>query len=305
MKLALSTSWWGFSQSRIDKVFKEIGELGFEQAELGFSLTKKALEKITKLSRKSSLEIASLHNFCPIPDGLAPEDALPDCYSLASRDEDERKTAVFFTKQTIDYCRKLNAKAVVLHLGRVKMEDETRSLIQLYHEGLTNDTQYILLKEKMRLEREKEAEPYFAQALKSLKELSQYAQELNVALGVENRFYFREIPGFEEFKVIFEIFKNNNVFYWHDTGHARVAANLGFVNSEDDFLINYGARLIGMHLHDVKGCRDHLAPCRGELDFNKFKFYAGQSVIKVIEAHYPARREEIIKAKKHLEAIFS
>ncbi len=305
MSFALSTSWNAFRLSQGRKIVKQIKDIGFDKIELSFALDAATLKDILDLSKKNAIEVVSLHNFCPIPDGLIRETALPDSYSLASKDEKQRKAAVFFTKKSIDCCHRFRADALVLHSGRVEIEDETRSLMELYSNGLKNTHQYSEIFAKMKQDRNKKADIYFSQAIKSLKELADYAQESGISLGIENRFYYREIPNFDELKIIFASLKNKPVFYWHDTGHAAVAENLGFVNSSNQYLDAYADKLIGMHLHDVVGCRDHLAPLKGELDFSKLKPYLKNNTLKVIEAHYPATSQEIIKGKDYLEKILT
>jgi hypothetical protein len=55
--------------------------------------------------------------------------------------------------------------------------------------------------------------------------------------------------------------------------------NLGFAKHKD-FLDLYGHRLIGVHLHDIRKCQDHLAPSAGEIDFKAF--YHEYDVIPVV-----------------------
>jgi len=51
-----------------------------------------------------------------------------------------------------------------------------------------------------------------------------------VLLGLENRYHDHELPGPDDFKVIFDKFKGAPVGYWHDTGHAH-ANFIDFVDS--------------------------------------------------------------------------
>lgn len=303
MSFALSTSWNAFKFSRGLKIIEEIKDLGFEEIELSFSLDSKIIKDISSSVKKKKIRVVSLHNFCPIPKGFTRETALPDCYSLASTDEQQRKKAVYFTKKSIDCCVELKARALVLHSGRVQMQDDTRFLMTLYSQGLKNSQQYKVLKARIQKQREERAEAYLAQIIKSLEELSRYSQKLDIALGIENRIYFGEIPSFDEIAIILKHFSKRDVFYWHDTGHAQIMENLGFVNSGYDFLERYGSRLRGIHLHDVKGCMDHLAPLKGDLDFSKLKSYINDSTLKVIESHYPATPEEIIAGRSYLEKV--
>lgn len=303
MSLALSTSWNAFKFRDGRKIIKEIKDAGFDKIELGFSLDERIIQDIARFVKNKEITVVSAHNFCPIPQGFSRKDALPDCYSVASLDEEERNNAVKFTKKSIDCCARLNAKALVLHLGRVEMEDNTRVLIRLFREGGKDSPQYKKIKLKMEQQRGDLSAAYFSQALRSLEDLSHYAREKGIALGIENRFYFCEIPGIFELNKIFERFGEKKVFYWHDAGHAAIAQMLGFVSNAEDYLFRYGSKLLGMHLHDVKNGQDHLAPGSGDFDFSKLKPYINGHVLKVIEAHYPATKQEIINARLSLEKI--
>ena len=285
-------------------LISEIKKLGFYEVELNFKLTPTIVAQIGRLVKKDQIRVASLHNYCPIPEGMKIERALPDCFSMASLDELERQTAVKQTKVTIDTAADLGAKAVVLHCGRVEINDYTLDLITLYNHQNKNTKQYAQLKSEMAKERDEKAAGYFANVLRSLDELNRYAAAKNIALGIENRFYFPEIPNFEEIGKILNKFKGSQVFFWHDTGHAEVSENLG-IGNHADYLNEYSKDMIGIHLHDVLGTRDHLPPSQGNFDFTKLTPYVNKQTLKIIEAHQPASGQDIIKSKEYLESVFN
>lgn len=301
--LALSTAWNASLHEKGEEIAEEILRLGFKNLELNFSLTKAQVEEIDGYRRRHDARILSLHNYCPIPAGLAREEALPDCYSLASTDENERKEAVAHTENTISTARRLDALAVVLHSGRVEIEDKTRQLIDLANRGKKNSDEYRSLFDDFVRERKKRSADHFHQLLKSLDTLSSYAVGKNILLGLENRFYYREIPSFDEFGPLFEKFKARNVMYWHDVGHAFILEKLGFMK-EDDLLRTYGAFLGGFHLHNIKNLVDHQAPINGDFDFRRILPYISKKSLKVIEAHQPAGAQEIKASASLLQGIF-
>ena len=302
--LALSTSWNAYRFNDGPGLLFEINQLGFKSIELSFNLSFNLLESIVQESRRLGISIQSLHNYCPIPDGLTAKQALPDCYSLAALDDQERFLAVKYSKATIDTASRLKAKVVVLHCGRVQIPDLTRQLINLYNQGLKDQTDFLKLKEEMIHQRNIHAPAFFQQALNSLGELNAYAETKGVLLGVETRFYHCEIPNIFEIGVILKKFHNSQIYYWHDTGHAQLMENLGFAKHKD-FLDLYGQSLIGVHLHDILGCQDHLAPLDGEMDFALLKPYLTKDTLKVIEAHSPAIAEDLIKSRDYLSKIYA
>ena len=300
MCFALSTSWNASRHKNGKEMIFEIKQLGFDNVELSFNLDPAMVSQVLELTKRNEVKVSSVHNYCPIPAGFSREEALPDCLSISSLDGVERKNAVKYTKRSIDTAVTLGARAVVLHCGRVEVKDRTRDLINLCQSNNKDTPEFSGLREDIVNERKNLSKKYFEKALLSLDELNTYAKEKNVLLGVETRFYYREIPSFEEIGLILKEFQGSNIFYWHDTGHAQLMENLG-LGKHLDFLNSYAGSMLGIHLHDITTCRDHQAPSSGELDFKILAPYLKQETIKVIEAHYPATPQEIVKSKKFLE----
>jgi sugar phosphate isomerase/epimerase len=303
MGLALSLSWDAFQNRPCSEMLFEIRQMGFLDVELSFNLSAARLQEIEKGLKSSGMRAVSVHNYCPVPDGLRPEQALPDCYSLASLEEEERSLALRFTRNTMDTAVRLGAKAVVLHCARVEVPDRTRELIALASAGKKDSQEYKQIMDDALTQRAQRVKPFFERILKSLDELNSYAQRKGLFLGVETRFYWREIPILDEVGVILEKFKGSRVLYWHDTGHAEVMERLGF-SSHKRFLELYADRLLGVHLHDVTGFTDHLPPGRGEMDFSWMRPFLTANTLKVIEAHQPATATQVRESREYLEKVF-
>ena len=298
--LALSTSWNNNKGISGTELVTQIKELGIEQAELGMTLSRQKVEEIKELKEKGSIRVVSLHNYCPMPDSSETERMAGD--SLASSDEEERKQAVFFTKRTIETAKSLGAGIVVLHAGKAIAEPKTRFLFDLYERGLKGTDRYEAFKAQMFEERRRNRDEHLDALFSSLRALSEFSLGLGIRLGIENRYHFREIPSLEELAIILDHFKDGNIFYWHDTGHAQVFENLGLAKHAD-YLETGKGRLAGVHLHDVVGVDDHLVPGKGNFDFRIIKPYLKKGTLKVIEAHPPATPEDIREGIKYLEGI--
>ncbi len=293
---SLSASWNSSEHSDGYSLIEEIKDAGFGTVELSFALTERMVRDVLELKKSGEINVSSLHNICPLPEEIAVDEASPDYYSLASPDIEERELAVAVTKNTVDWAAKLGARAVVLHTGRVQIKDGTRDLALLVEDRARFDS----FKSYMISEREKKKDGYLANVIKSLGELVPYAKAKNVALALENRYYYREIPIFEEFEAIFSNFKYWDLYYWHDVGHAEVFDRLGLCRHKD-LLERFADRLLGVHLHDIMGVmNDHKAPGLGTFDFNTLKPYLGKDTIRVMEVHQPASIEQIRKGAEHL-----
>lgn len=296
---SLSTSWNSILHEKGTDIINEIKDLGFDTVELNFALTPEIVDEILDLKCNGVIKVSSLHNICPLPEGVEPDEASPDYYSMASLDEKERRLAVEAAKNTIAYAKKFSAAAVVLHAGRVQIKDRTRELASLADDRDRFDT----LRRDMIHERDEKKGGYLESVFKSLDELVPYAEQMGIALGLENRYYYREIPLIEELEEIFDRFRSDGLYYWHDVGHAEVFDRLGLVRHKD-LLDKFSDRLIGMHLHDIIGLvTDHRAPGFGTFDFKILKPYLTNKTIKVLEVHQPAHAEEVRNGARYLASL--
>ncbi len=289
MPLGLSTSWNAALHSDGARMLKELTEqTGFASFELSFNLTRSMVEGI----EAAHADVLSVHNYCPIPEGFARPEALPDCYALSAPDEEQRERAVRYTRRTIETAGRLGARAVVLHCGRVEIPDRTHQLISLFESGESHGARFRQLRQEHLAQRRECAGVFLTQACASLQELIPAAQKEGIFLGIENRFYIREIPSFEETALILKRFAGAPLRYWHDTGHAFIQERLG-LNPHLEWLKRYGPSLGGMHLHDVVGLDDHRAPGTGIIDFGSFAPFRRKDTLMIVETHRPAAAAEI------------
>jgi sugar phosphate isomerase/epimerase len=121
---------------------------------------------------------------------------------------------------------------------------------------------------------------------------------------VENREGLEEIPFDEELEYFFRDFDSPTVRYWHDTGHAQIKANLGFIDhtSQVDML---EPRLAGFHIHDVEyPGRDHQQPGTGCVDFAALKKYVRPEHIKVFEFSGSLNTEQVKAGVAHVKSLW-
>ncbi|MBN2453406.1 MAG: sugar phosphate isomerase/epimerase [Candidatus Omnitrophica bacterium] len=298
--LSLSTSWNSSKHTSGVTMINEIKSLGFDSVELNFALTAAMVDDVLALKEAGVIRVSSLHNMCPLPAEIEPRKASPDYYSLASNDDKERSSAVAAAMATIDCAARLAAKAVVIHSGKVDIKDRIRELA-----ALVNDNKdFVDMRERMFAERSAAREIHLANAVKSMRELVPYAKKAGIKLGLENRYYYREIPVMDEFEMIFGQFPPDELFYWHDVGHAEVFDRLGICHHKT-LLDKFAGRLLGVHLHDIIGpINDHRPPGRGTFDFNVVRPYLKPETIMVLEVHQPASADDIRESVIYLRGIF-
>lgn len=273
---------WSQRYNHIDRFVQDVREFGFTHVELNSILTPEKLNELLKLG----IKVSSIH--CPCPVTTSHLGIPAASLQLSSLDEAERREALRFARATIELASQVGAKGMVVHAGQVEidshLEDRLHQLYNHCHREHSEATskEFKTVRQQLIQQRASHARPYFEAAKRSLIELTDFAQGREIKLGIETRFYFCEIPRPEEMEQLLQELPSNLVGYWHDVGHAEVNSRLGFAPHKVWFE-KFKPRMIGIHLHDVRGIRDHCAPGTGSLDWDLLAHNLPPSIIKVCE----------------------
>lgn len=260
---SISSMWWNKETNSINEFLERGKSLGFTRFELNHQTPPEAFTQID-LNR---FHIGSLHDPCP---AIIPAKTLEKADQvITSTNEALRQRAVDGVKNTIEEAYRLAARHVVIHPGRIagdhSMDDQLRIL---YRNGLKGTDEYEELRRAVMADRTDRSKPHMAALIKSLHEIIAFADGKGLTLGLENRYHYYELPVFGEMDTLLGEFKQEWVGWQFDIGHLQVLTELG-LTLFDPWLERFGERIVGVHLHDVKGIKDHQAPGNGEVDFNK------------------------------------
>ncbi len=280
--LALSTSWISNDYTNGEALLDRIRRFNITGVELEYRITDAMFRQMRTPLRKSGLKVTSLHNYFPLPPTAPRALANGDLFLLSHPDKEERMRAVEWTGRTIETANDLEAPVVVLHCGCVKMDADAGRLQEFYTNGKIESDEAQEFIRILKEDRERNRPKHLEALMLSLDRLASKAARMDVLLGLENRYFFHELPGIDDFEILFREFEGGPLRYWHDTGHAR-SNELLTLYAQEDLLKANADRLAGMHLHDAKGLDDHLAPGTGELDFEMIKKYLKEDTLKVIE----------------------
>jgi sugar phosphate isomerase/epimerase len=279
----------------------------FRRAAAGFGYT--AIEvshstsgpRLERLLEPGPIPLSSLHAPTPrtkMADGRWNSDA-----NLADPDEDARAVAVTETKRTIDFAGGAGVKFVVLHLGGVgdAMTDFELQLRRLYDSGVRDGEEVEQLRDKARSHRAEGIAVHLEAARRSLRELTNHALRYGVALGLENRYHYHEIPSPDDAAALLADYSNEAAGYWHDVGHAEVQHRIGLIDRHAWFP-RLTPRTIGTHLHDVDGIGDHRAPGNGDVDWGYIAAGLPQGALRVFEIDQRQADEAVAAAPAFLRA---
>jgi sugar phosphate isomerase/epimerase len=152
--------------------------------------------------------------------------------------------------------------------------------------------------------REAKKGPFVERAYEFLKQLAAEAEKRGLRLGIENRQALEEIPIDSDYPAFFRQFTSPAVTYWHDTGHAQIKENLGFIRHASH-LESLRDNLAGFHIHDVQfPGRDHCAPGSGTIDFAALKPMVKPEHIKVFEFSPSMTVEDAKRGVEHVKTIW-
>lgn len=299
---SLSTCWNSHRHTDGRAMLLEIRDLGFEYAELSHGTRISLVPGILEAVQAGEIKISSLHNFCPLPMGV--NHAAPNIYQFSSDRPRERELAEKQTLKTLEFATRVGAGAVVLHLGSIDMKDYTDRLLELVQDGQKESSKYERLCAEVDEKRELKKEAYFERVKDSLKKLLPEAEARGIQFGAENRESLEELPLDSDFQFMFREIPSPNLGYWHDTGHAQIKENLGFVHHVMQFE-SLSNRLVGMHIHDVKyPGRDHCPPGSGTIDFAALKPFLKPHHIKVFELSPSLKVEDVRAGVDHVRQLW-
>jgi len=292
---SISASWLSSPDCTADTIIETVKSLGIDYLEAEFRMSAEMLEKIVSKRESGGLNISSMHAVCPSP---ANRGRGAEAYFLSDTDEDKRKKGIDDVLGTIKRASAIGVPAVIVHSGMVDIEEATYKMMEYCDAGNLRSIEARECLHSALLNRMSNCKKSFSSLLKSLDAINSYANKVGVKVGLENRFYFREMPNLEEFGIIFNTFNGGSLGYWHDTGHAHVQETL-FGVSQKMMLETFSERLVGVHLHDVRGgYTDHNAPGSGVVDFDMVKSFLKDDTIRVMELN---KRESFEDAKSGVD----
>ena len=165
-------------------------------------------------------------------------------------------------EEQLKYIRKKGLNVIFAHLGYQNINDlwlecdTGNKLVDRYKNDIKICKENNIPMVVMHLTSKSEAPKYNETGLKRLKEIIDYAQELNIKVAFENT----KIKGYLDY--VIENIDNENVGICFDSGHYHVHFNddLDFTKFKD--------RIFAVHLHDNDKSDDlHLIPFDGTLDW--------------------------------------
>ena len=293
---AISTMWGIKEGVPLADFFVNGRDLGFARFELNHNIPPQNFEQLDQ----NLYHVGSVHNPCPAFLSTAELDRRD--WLMTSLDESLRIKGVDVVKRTIEKTVHLCANNVVIHAGRVtgdhSMDEEMR---KLYKAGKKGSSEYEELRQRLISDRLERGKPHLASLIKSISELVEFARPTGISLGFENMFYYYELPVIEEMQVLLDTFTESWVGWHLDVGHAQVHDNLGLA-SFSEWLERFSKRIIGVHLHDVKGILDHQSPGSGEVDFNRVAGHLPRFAHRTLEVNPKLSAQEIRSGMETLVA---
>jgi sugar phosphate isomerase/epimerase len=303
-QIALSTMWMLNRHNSLGEFFDAAREVGFETFELNHFVSR----ELVNGSRMPNGAVRSVHAPCPT-------DPRTQNAEVSSLDKEERALAVEAVQASISLAQHIGAEAVILHAGYVPVSEELeKELRQLYNHGLQNSSRYQDVQAELIEARARDAARHVDATRRSLERLASVADSAGVRIGLENRFFYNEIPLPDEMDLIAREF-SGPVGFWLDSGHACVQEALGFVPHRE-WLNGFSQHLLGVHLHDVRlvpqaeaapgdeppadeppaevgRLRDHQIPGTGVVDFAEVLSKAGNAVLRTAEVDWYHSAEEV------------
>jgi sugar phosphate isomerase/epimerase len=299
---SFSTCWNSGRHTDGRAMLREIRDLGFEYAELSHGIRLSLVPGILDAVNAGEMKISSVHNFCPLPVGVTGPS--PNLYEFSADRERDHQLAIKHTVNTLDFAQRVGAPLVVLHFGSMDLKDYTGKLKELLERGEKGTPKFQKFVAEANAAREAKKKKFYDRSRETLRHLLTESKFCGLKFGIEIREAVEELPVESDFKSLLEEFPAPKVYYWHDTGHAQVKQDLGFINHVQH-LAAHADRLAGFHIHDVKfPARDHFPPGGGDIDFASLKPFVKPEHIKVFELSPKVPLESVQRGIAHLKKIW-
>jgi sugar phosphate isomerase/epimerase len=274
---SLSTMWAINQHTDLNSFLHLTRVLGFEKIELNHQISSDVLSQVNF----DHYQFSSIHEPCPM-DAVNPYSVSLD-WVISSQDETFRKLGVQAIRHTIKLAHDLAAPTVVIHCGNVTTDMSYENKLRtLFNTGKTQCDEYQAIKTEFRNYRHQYAGHRLKAVKRSLNELIEYADMLNVKMGLENRYHFMDIPSIDEMEELLTLAGPERLGFIYDVGHAQALDRLGFF-PHDEWITRFGSRIFGAHIHDVIGLSDHLAPGMGDIDFLRVNTYLPEDAFRTLE----------------------
>jgi sugar phosphate isomerase/epimerase len=261
----------------LNEFFETARSLGLEKVELNHQIDSKMLSTVNW----DHYQLSSIHE--PCPSDISTKDLVSRDWIISSTNEVCRKRGLEAVKNSIQLAAERGAPIVVVHCGNVTADMKLESKLRgLYKNGEVQSPEYHRVKAEISQSRSSAVEPRLEAVKASLDELIAYATTLNIRLGLENRYHYMDIPLIDEMGELLDLADSSRLGFIYDVGHAQALDRLGFF-AHEEWLQRYSSRMIGCHLHDVRGLTDHLAPGLGEIDFKRIAQYLPVSAFRTLE----------------------
>jgi sugar phosphate isomerase/epimerase len=291
--LSLSTCWQSHRYTEGEHIAHEARRMGFDWIELSHGLKVSHLPGLLKAVEHGVVKVSSVHNFCPSPVEVMMD--APDAFEFTSHRDTDRERALDLTERTMETAVRFGAHLVVVHLGSVPMKNYTDRLEAKIHAGDIYSRDYTKLKLEFITKREKSSQFYLDRARAALDELLPLAEKHDVAVCVETRSHFEQVPNEREMAQLLAHYQGSRwIGFWHDFGHVQRKANLGLLDHAE-LLSAIAPRLLGCHVHDVDWpAKDHRIPLTtGGVDFDRLLPLVPLNIPLVWELSPSQRRAEV------------
>ena len=285
--ISLSTMWSADQEMPFSETFGVARKLGF----VGFEFSNKITPRLYQEWDRDKNYIATIHDPCPSEFGYT--ELKQQDVALSSLDETQRQKAVDNLKRSIDLAVRLGSRSVVVHCGSIHCDHSRDTIIrEWYLQGKAGTPEYIQIQQDYIADRDQHKQPHLNQVLRSLEEMINFAKGSGIFIGLENRNRYHDLPLPDEMETFLQLCDEPWFGFQYDAGHAHNLEALGMVG-KGEWLRRFHHRLIGMHLHDVDGLQDHLAPGMGEVDYSSLAPYLGDGILRTLEVSPDCTLEQI------------